>query len=150
MEDLSYGSVLSNITNDTQFGYLKISNDTDLSTLVQSYNKIPTWILLLSLFLFPIGMVLQFFIIIFERFEMDSMKRGLFNQVVFIKSTFISYSMGIANVKYVCERLKLTNIALRFRLQQGKTRTNQVLRNTEPRAVIFSFYFSWFPPPMLG
>ena len=81
MKDLPYGTDHFNITNETQVGDLEISNDADLSALVQSYDKIPTWVHLLLLLLFPIGMVLHFFIIIFERFEMDSMKRGLLNQV---------------------------------------------------------------------
>ena len=84
MEDLPYGSTHFVITNETQMSNFEVSNDTDWSGIVQSYDKIPIWILVLTLFLLPIGMVLQFFIIIFERFEMDSMKRGLFNQVPYI------------------------------------------------------------------
>ena len=87
MEEFPYGTDFFNISNETELAFLSKSNDgilsngTNLSELVRSYDNIPTWILLLILFILPFGMVLNVFIIKYERYEMDSMKRGLFNQV---------------------------------------------------------------------
>ena len=87
MEGFPNGTEFFNVSVETKWSVLPnasydiLSNDTNISEFVQSYENIPMGTLLLILFLLPFGMVLNVFIIIYERFEMDSMKRGLFHQV---------------------------------------------------------------------
>ena len=50
--------------------------------IIQTYEDIPAVALVLSIPFNILGMILQVFIITYERFEMDSMKRGLKNQLI--------------------------------------------------------------------
>ena len=60
---------------------LSISNNTDLDH-VQDFRDIPTLMIVLFLVLLPLGIIMQLMIIMYERFEMDPMKRNLNNQLV--------------------------------------------------------------------
>ena len=49
---------------------------------IQDFRYIPTLMVISALLLLPFGILMQLLIVIYERFEMDSMKRHLYNQLM--------------------------------------------------------------------
>ena len=81
-------TLLIDDSNRTEWAILNPANnifefidDTSISELAQTYDKVPTWMLTLSFILIPISIALNLFVVNFEKFEMDSKKRGIINQV---------------------------------------------------------------------
>ena len=50
--------------------------------VVRSYENVPNWGLGCAMLLLPLGVPFQLIIVYYERFEMDSMKRDLSNQII--------------------------------------------------------------------
>ena len=61
----------SNVTNETHY----------LHGAEFDYRDVPTTLLAIAILLQLLGIPLQCFVVVYERFNMDPMKRGLVNQV---------------------------------------------------------------------
>ena len=87
MSEFNNTTIRGNISSQTEWAILNpgniadFINSTNISKLVQTYDQVPTWMLSLSLILIPIGIALNLFIVDYEKYEMDSKKRGIINQV---------------------------------------------------------------------
>ena len=75
------------------------------SGLIQTYEDIPPIALAISIVFYVLGMILHIFIITYERFEMDSMKRGLKNQLISSQIAWIfilSFTMSLRAILTLC------------------------------------------------
>ena len=77
------------IDNWTEYnGAEKSLNSSSVIQLIQDFHGVPSGLLITGIPLHILGIIQQVFIVIYERYEMDPMKRGLTNQVYL--SCFIS------------------------------------------------------------
>ena len=78
---------------------------------IQDYMYIPAWMIVFALLLLPIGIIMQFLIVIYERFEMDSMKRHLYNQLISSMLIWTTCMSLVSIIRFILTLLNATHPA---------------------------------------
>ena len=78
---------------------------------IQDFMYIPAWMIVFALLLLPIGIIMQFLIVIYERFEMDSMKRHLYNQLISSELVWTTCMSLVSIIRFILTLLNATHPA---------------------------------------
>ena len=87
MENLEFAQIDNWTEYHAQIQETEKSWNSSIYQLVQDYHGVPCGLLIIGIPMHILGIILQIFVVIYERYEMDSMKRSLTNQVYLSFST---------------------------------------------------------------
>ena len=81
MENLEFAPIDNWTEYHAQIQETEKSWNSSIHQLIQDYHGVPYGLLMIGIPWHILGIILQIFVVIYERYEMDSMKRSLTNQV---------------------------------------------------------------------
>ena len=107
---MQFTSDWSNSNNTVNMNDTAIDQDFVLDG-IQDFMYIPAWMIVFALLLLPIGIIMQFLIVIYERFEMDSMKRHLYNQLISSELVWTTCMSLVSIIRFILTLLNATHPA---------------------------------------
>ena len=87
MEKLEFAQIDNWSEYHAQIQETEKSWNSSIYQLVQDYHGVPCGLLIIGIPMHILGIIQHVFVVIYERYEMDSMKRSLTNQVYLSFST---------------------------------------------------------------